>query len=79
MMEFFSGFKKGMKHFGNCLTIIINSILLLVVYAIGVGITSLVAKLVRKHFLNTKPTKEKTYWTDLNLNKKAKAEHYKQF
>lgn len=79
MNEFFAGFKKGMKHFGNCLTIIVNSILLLVVYVIGVGITSLIAKIAKKRFLETKPAKQKTYWTNLNLNKKTIKEYYRQF
>ncbi len=79
MNEFFIGFKKGMKNFGNCLTVIVNSILLFAVYVTGAGITSLIAKLAGKHFLKTKPEKEKTYWTDLNLNKKTIKEHYRQF
>ncbi len=80
MMVFFKGFKKGMKLFGDNIALIINSILLSVVYLIGVGITSIVAKLVGKHFLDTKINKEaKTYWSDLDLKKKPINEYYRQF
>ena len=77
---FFIGLKKGMNSFGSNVSIIVNSILLLIVYLIGVGLTSIVAKLIGKHFLETKISKnEKTYWTDLNLKKKNIEEYYRQF
>jgi len=77
MKTFLKGFKKGMEHFGQGITIIVNSILLLAVYLVGVGLTSLCAKIFRKQFLNTKLTKEGTYWT--NVEKKEKETHYRQF
>lgn len=77
---FFSGFKKGTKDFGHNITLIINSILLSTVYFIGVGFTSIFAKLFGKKFLETKISrKTKTYWSDLNLKKKPIEEYYRQF
>lgn len=77
---FFIGIKKGMNSFGSSISVIINSALLLAVYILGVGLTSIVAKLTGKHFLETKKSKEeKTYWTDLNLKKKNIEEYYRQF
>ena len=77
-MKFFKGFKKGMKGFGDNLTIIINSILLSLVYIIGVGLTSLFAKLFRKKFLELKKRRG-TYWSELNLKKKSTEDYYRQF
>lgn len=80
MRGFFEGFKKGIKEFGENIAIIVNSALLLIVYIIGVGITSMVAKICGKHFLKNKLSKEsKTYWTDLNLSKKNMEKYYRQF
>jgi len=70
-------FKKGMTEFSHNIIIIVNTILLLAVYLIGVGLTSLTAKLSKKHFLETK--KEKTYWSNLNLKNKPIKEYYRQF
>ena len=80
LKQFFNGFKKGIKDFGENISIIVNSILLTVVYLIGVGITSLFAKIFKKHFLGIKISKKaRTYWSDLNLKKKPMKEYYRQF
>jgi len=80
LKQFFRGFREGSKDFGHSISIIINSILLSIVYLVGVGITSLIAKIFNKHFLDTKISKEKeSYWLDLNLKKKSLEEYYKQF
>ncbi len=78
MKIFFKGFRKGMKRFGNNIVIIINSILLSLVYFIGIGLTSIFAKLFRKKFLEFEK-KNNTYWSELNLKKKPLEEYYKQF
>ena len=78
-LEFFKGFKKGFKDFGHNVSIIINSVLLAIVYFVGVGLTSLIAKVCGKHFLEMKLSKNKTYWSDLNLKKKTIQEYYRQF
>ena len=78
--NFFKGFKEGIKLFGEHISIIINSVLLSFVYLIGVGLTSIFAKVFAKHFLELKPnTKTDTYWQDLNLTKKPLKEYYRQF
>ena len=79
LKQFFKGVKRGMKEFGNGIAIIINSILLTIVYFIGVGVTSLIAKALGKHFLETKMSKKGSYWHDLNLKKKPVEEYYRQF
>ncbi len=76
--RFLIGFREGMKDFGQVIALIINSVLLTIVYFIGVGFTAVFAKLFRKHFLDMKLSK-KTYWSDLNLKKKPIEEYYRQF
>ena len=72
------GFKNGMKTFGDTLSAIVNSILLLFVYIVGVGITSIFAKISNKHFLE-KDLDEESYWNDLDINEKNIEECYRQF
>lgn len=80
LKQFFKGFKEGMNDFGSCISTIINSALLLIVYIIGVGLTSLFAKLAGKHFFSRRPSSKKdTYWSDLNLKRKPIEDYYRQF
>jgi hypothetical protein len=79
MNKFFSEFKDGMKNFGTTISIIVNSILLFLVYLIGVGLTFLLSKIFRKKFLDTKPENVKSYWKELNLKNQKKEECYRQF
>lgn len=80
LTEFFEGFRRGVKEFGATINITVSTILLSLVYLIGVGITAFFAKLFRKHFLDIEISKEKeTYWVDLNIKKKSKEEYYRQF
>ena len=80
LKQFFKGFRKGMKDFSENVSTIVNSVFLSIVYLIGVGITSIIAKVMKKRFLDTKISNdEKTYWTELNLKKKSFKKYYKQF
>ena len=78
MSGFFIGVKEGMHEFGRLIGGIINAALLFVVYVIGVGITSVIAKFTGKHFLEMRQGK-KSYWTTLNLKKKPLEAYYRQF
>jgi len=53
--------------------------LMAIVYFIGVGFTSIIAKIFRKHFLNIHKTNKKSYWSRLNLKKKPIQDYYRQF
>lgn len=75
---FIDGFKEGQKNFGESIAVIINSVLLSIVYFVGVGLTSIIAKLLGRNFLGLE-FKEGTYWEDLNLGKKERKEYYRQF
>jgi len=58
MKPFYRGFKRGMRIFGENIALIINTFLLTIVYLIGVGLTSILAKITGKHFLDTKLSKK---------------------
>lgn len=74
------GFWAGFKSFGYLLGEVVNFILLTLVYFVGVGITSVIAKIFNRHFLALKkPKKPSTYWVDLNLTKEPKENYYRQF
>ncbi len=78
--QFFRGFKKGLENFGSNITTIINFVLLSIVYLVGVGITSIIANLFGKHFLDMKLSKKKdSYWSSLDLKKKPINNYYRQF
>lgn len=79
MSGFFLGFKKGIKNFGELPAEIINVILLTFVYFFGVGITNVIARLVKKNFLETKISNQDSYWTELNLEKTEIGGYYRQF
>ncbi|MEK6939951.1 MAG: hypothetical protein AABX31_04440 [Nanoarchaeota archaeon] len=69
-----------MKQCGEKITVFVNTMLLLLVYFIGVGLTSLLARLLKKSFLELKPSKKtSSYWIDLNLQKQEREKYYKQF
>lgn len=80
LRNFITGIKSGIKIFGELISTIVNTVLLLFVYLFAVGLTALVARLANKKFLNTSINKDtSTYWTDLNLKKKSIEDYYKQF
>lgn len=79
LILFFKGFYTGMKNFGAGVTNITNFILLLPVYFVGAGLTSIVAKIVGKHFLNLKKTNKKTYWVKKENKKINLDDYYKQY
>jgi hypothetical protein len=77
---FLKGVKSGQKKFGESIAVIINSLLLSFVYFFGVGITSILAKISGKHFLDSKLSKSRdSYWEELNLGKEEIGNYYKQF
>ncbi len=80
MKYFIKGIKEGMKAFGEQINRLVNTILLTIVYLIGVGPVAIVAKITGKKFFETRTNKEKeSYWVDLGLSKKKQEEYFRQF
>ena len=78
LRQFFKGFKKGMHNFGQNIAILINSALLLIVYFVGVGFTSVFAKIVGKHFLELNP-KKNSNWVEHKLTKEPIENYFRMF
>ena len=78
--QLLKGFKRGLGLFGENISTIVNTLLLFVVYLIGIGLTSIFAKITGKVFLEMKlSSKVDTYWLDLNQKVKSDDEYYRQF
>lgn len=78
--DIIEGLKKGFESFGQNIALIVNTALLLIVYIFGVGITSIIAKITGKHFLDVKLDKNRrSYWEESDLKKKDVEEYYRQF
>ena len=67
-------FQHGLKEFSTGISTLVNSILLSIVYIVGVGIASFANKRSKKQLLELKP-KDTTYWSEFNQSHK----HYRQF
>lgn len=72
---FLKSFVRGFQAFGMHVTTVVNFVLLLIVYFVGIGLTSLFGKAARKRFMELNPQSE-TYWTELKLS--YKKEDYKK-
>lgn len=80
MKEIFKSFKEGQELFGETISAIINLILLSIIYILGVGLTSIFAKIFGKYFLDLKINKNTdSYWESLNLSKQPRETYYRQF
>lgn len=80
MIVFFTEFYKGMQLFGNKISMIINNSLLIFVYILGIGTTSIIAKLFGKYFLKLHIEKEiHSYWNDSQMTEKKESEFLKQY
>ena len=71
-------FASVFKLYKNIITKIINSILLTPVYIFGIGITSIIAKLAHRHFLESKNMNIKSFWAGYE-NIKDKKRYYRLF
>ena len=80
IIDFFKGVKQGMQNFGHAIGSIINTVSLTIVYFLGVGITSLFLKVMKKNFVHTKIDKlARTYWKDLNIGDEPSDDYFKQY
>ncbi|MBL7116651.1 MAG: hypothetical protein ISS25_02380 [Nanoarchaeota archaeon] len=77
--KIFSLFKNFLMKFSEFITSIINFIILVPVFFIGVGLTSLFSKIVGKHFLNLRIKEKESYWLDKNLTTQKLEKYYRMF
>ncbi len=91
LMSLIKGLREGFKHFGDSVTCIVNSILLTIVYFLGIGPTAIFMKIKGRKLLNdsmrqdadeknNSAAKSKdTYYEELNLKNEKMEGHYRQF
>lgn len=79
----FSIFKEGFTDFSHLVIGIVNFVLLLMVYLLGVGPVSIIAKLFKQHFLDIKPTHlispAVSYWKDHKITKQNLENYLRSF
>ncbi|MBI5393526.1 hypothetical protein HZA96_06680 [Candidatus Woesearchaeota archaeon] len=72
--------KKGFLAFSHFMQKVVNTILLTIVYFVGVGLTSLISKLFGKHYMELKLDKDaKSYYKECMSTKKVKEEFYRMY
>ncbi len=74
----FERFSEFVKPFTDKVNLVVNTVLLSIVYFIGVGFTSVSAKLVGKKFLKLEKENTNSYWIDKEQNN-SKESYFRQF
>ncbi len=78
MKKILAAYIKGFKEFGLALNNVITLIMLSIVYFVGVGLTSIIAKALKKNFLEFKSA-DKTYWKENRITKKKFEDYLRTF
>ena len=71
--------KKVLEPVSKVMSSIVNFILLLIVYIIGIGLVSIFMKLFGKHFLDTKKQSAKSNWREHRVEKQSIEKYYRTF
>jgi hypothetical protein len=80
MKQFFKDIQYGQKAFGEDIQSMLNFLILTFIYFVGIGLTSIFAKIFNKHFLDLKIDKNAgTYWQNLEQKNEKMEEYYRQF
>jgi len=79
-IKIWEAIKKGFLAFSHFMQKIVNTILLSIVYFIGIGLTSLILKLFGKRFMELKLDKHaKSYYKNCDATKKQKSDFYRMY
>ena len=80
MLLLFKGIYQGMGNFAKIISGIINYILLLIVFILGIGTVSIGAKLFKKKkFLDKELNNKKSYWENTDISKRKREDYEKPF
>lgn len=71
--------KAILEPIGLVISNIVNFVLLLVVYFLGIGPVSIIMKLFGKHFLELKKQNKKTNWHEHKVTKQPLESYYRTF
>ena len=78
MISFLRGFKEGFKEFGLRVNSAVTVFVMLFVYIIGIGLTSVFGKLSKKKFLDLNPQKD-SYWIIVEDSEKTIEDYRRSF
>jgi hypothetical protein len=67
MNAFLKGVRSGFKKFGHRVNSVVNTVVLIPVYFLGVGLTSVIGKIAKKKFMDLDP-KGESYWVEVKEN-----------
>ena len=70
---------KPLEFLGKIISSMVNFILLSIVYFLGIGLTSIIAKVFNKKFLDLKKENKKTYWEEKEMSDKEFQDYFRQF
>ncbi len=73
---FFNGIKDGFQEPGHTLASTVNFFLLTLVFILGIGIVSLLSKIVKKRYLPLKSENKNSYWEKVDIGGEKKKEEY---
>lgn len=73
-------FKQGLTEFGLNFNALINLIILTFVYFLGIGLSSIISKVMEKHHLDLKISKNrKSYWVKVDTDSKNISDFLRQY
>ena len=71
--------KSILEQISKAISNVVNFVLLLIVYLIGIGIVSISMKIFGKHFLELKKPSKKSNWREHKLAKQPLESYYRTF
>jgi len=77
--DFFIAVKDGLMAVSKFITSVVNFILLIPLFFIGVVLTSLLSKVFGKRYLALTLRKRKSYWVKKNLSTQKLEKYYRMF
>lgn len=75
----FDAFSEFVRPVTERISLVVNTILLTIVYFVGVGLTFCVAKLARKKFLKLEKENTNSYWIDKDSKTTEYHKNFRQF
>jgi large-conductance mechanosensitive channel len=79
LKSFLIGIKDGFHAFGQHISNGINFIILAIVYYLGIGLVSLIAKITGKKFLKMSKNGKDSYWDEKKLGTLPRDHYYRMF
>lgn len=76
---FLDGFRHGFKSFGMIVTNIVNTVLLLLIYFVGVGFAALITRITSQKLMSVEKKKTNSYYKVNKTEKQNIEDFYKQY